>query len=260
MTSVAETDDRGSTPLGPCGSYPDDGPVIKRGRGGAQPGAGRKPGRKPGSRRDRRDASERPLRYFERESWYCIVAFPGEQAEADRAIRRAGFELYAPSMWLPAMRRRRLPDGSIQPARDARIVPLFGRFMFARFSLADPEWHRIKYLDGVQQLLGSAGAPTRPAPIADAEIAQIRALPKMELNDCLYPAGAFKRLARMQDVIPDAELPFEAGELVRILSGAFADFEAVCEWSDTRRVGIRTSIFGREVKTTVARREVAAAA
>lgn len=131
--------------------------------------------------------------------------------------------------------------------------------MFVRFSLAAPDWHRIKELDGVQTVLGSIGSPATPSPIRDDEIAQIRALPHMELNDCFYPDGAFKRLARRQEIIPEAEMPFEVGELLRILSGAFADFEAVCEWSDRHRVKVQTTLFGRSVPTILARRDVVAA-
>lgn len=253
--AAAVTDERGETPLDPCGSYPDGGPEIKRRR----PGGGRKPGRVSGSRRDQREQMLRRPAYLDRENWYCVVAFPGEQAEADKAIRLSGFELFAPSAWLPAVRRKRFADGSIRPARPAQIVPLFGRFMFARFSLADPDWHRIKDLDGVQRLLGSAGAPGIPAPIAETAIAAIRALPQMELNDCFYPDGAFKRLAKQQELSDPETEPFEAGELIRILTGVYAGFEAACEWSDRRRVGFRTSIFGRDVKATADRRDVAAA-
>jgi transcription antitermination factor NusG len=258
-TSGRTDDGNLSTPVAPVTGIPAGPDLIssksrhggpRANSGGARDNSG---GWRSGAGRKRGAAARPPLPTGPR--WYCVVAIRGEQQIADVAIRTcerpdgsSAFDLFAPVAWRPETKARRDASGVIHPARPARLVPLFGRCMFVKMNLSDPDWHRIKDLDGVERIMGAVGAGGTPSAVPDGAIEFIRKLPGMNTNGCVYPGGRFD---------PDFEgEPIEVGVMTRILTGSMADHEGICEWSDTRRVRLGMWILGREVPTTLARRDV----
>jgi hypothetical protein len=103
--------------------------------------------------------------------------------DGDIAIRRGGFEVFAPSLWKPATRPRREINGAVRPGRSERIVPLFQRYLFVRFCRADPTWRGIWRMSGVDAILSST--PEAPIAVPDPAIDAIRSM--VSPNGCLYP-------------------------------------------------------------------------
>lgn len=201
--------------------------------GGARPGAGRP------ARQTVVPAHLDTLR------WYCVRTDHKAENRADIEIRRAGFEVFKPSVWRPAEAMRRDRNGVTRPAKPDRVVPMFPRYLFTRFNVADPSWGQIAHLPGVDRLMGAAGGAGSPGVVSDEAIALLWTL--LEPNGCAYPANH----VHMN--------PFEPGTALRILSGGMEGQEGICEWSDGRRVRLLLHILGRPVPVTLSQRAVSTA-
>jgi transcription antitermination factor NusG len=226
----------------PCLGNPEPETLIKPGRGGYRPGAGRKPRVIPEPVVD------------ETERWYCVRTnwssetpyYPEADLIADIEIRRAGFTVFAPTIWKAPVPTKRDDKGRIIPAIGARVVPLFPRYLFVQFVRSRPDWYCIRRLPGVRMIFGSA--PDRPTPVPDAAIDAIRA--QCAPNGCIYPPDPDKRAPRL-----------EQGSKVRVLTGPMADameqdLLGICEMSDGKRVKVLLQIMGRAVSVTMAQSAV----
>ena len=183
------------------------------------------------------------------ERWYCVrTSFHGE-IRTDLDIRDLGFSVFAPSLWRPPARARRDRNGVLRPARPARLVPLFPRYLFVKFRRDLDHWHSIARLETVDCIFGST--PLRPTPVPDKAIDLIRGL--CAPNDCVYPDN--RRMTEgYAPAIPRA--PIEAGTRTRLMSGPMADLSGICTWSDGKRVRLLLEIMGRPVSVTVAQAAV----
>jgi hypothetical protein len=179
--------------------------------------------------------------------WYCLRTEYEADVEAADSVREAGFEVFAPVVWREPRAARRLSNGAVRPARVAGVGPMFRRYQFARFSLADP-WPMILGLPGVDRILGLSTAS--PSPLPDLVIDLVRGW--CQANDCQYPPN-FNLLE------PDAMLPMVDGVTARLLAGALADRVGISEWSDAKRTRLLLTIMGRELRVTVPRAWVEAA-
>jgi transcription antitermination factor NusG len=177
--------------------------------------------------------------------WFCVRTLPGLHLTADIEIRLAGFEVFNPTMWKAAVPARRGPNGSLRPALPVRIVPLFPRYLMARFHRSVDPWTRIRSLAGVDSILGTD--PRTPAAVPDEAIALIRS--RLMPNDCLYPDNV-----ELRDAGPVVHVA--PGTRARLLEGPLADIAGICQWSDDKRVRLLLSLLGREVVVTVERSAV----
>ena len=203
--------------------------------GGARAGAGRRPA-----------WVAEPLTALERR-WYCVRTGYGAEVAADTSLRLAGFTVFAPSLWKPAIAARRDRNGVLRPARPDRVVPLFPRYLFVQFCRSDLGWRRIRGMTGVDYVFSaSAGSASDPAgvPVAvpDAAIAQIRGL--CSGNDCVYPTGFSLVEGRVVSVVPP-------GTPVRLIAGPMADLSGFCEMSNGKRVRVLLNLMGRAVSVTL---------
>jgi transcriptional antiterminator NusG len=100
-------------------------------------------------------------------------------------------------------------------------------YVLVQMEMDDQSWHLVKSSPRVLGFIG--GTPDKPAPISDTEAAAI--LSRVE-------SGADK---------PKPKTLFEAGEVVRVTDGPFADFNGVVEEVDydKSRVKVAVLIFGR---------------
>ena len=176
--------------------------------------------------------------------WYCVRTGHGAEITADIEIRLAGFTLFAPTVWKPATKPRRLTNGAIQPGKPDRIVPLFPRYLFVRFHRLDDPWRRIRSLRGVEAILSST--PESPIAVPDAAIEAIRG--QCAPNGCIYPL----------DLATKAAAPLAVGTIARLTEGPMADLTGICSWSDGKRVRLLLEIMGRAVLVTVAQSAVVA--
>lgn len=224
---ATDTDDRA-----PCGSFSQNRRVIKLGHGGKRPGAGRKPVAIPERQNEPR--------------WYCVRTLWGQDIRADIQIRLGGFEVFAPTLWKPPVVARRMPNGSMRPARDAVIKPLFPRYLFAKFNVAEPDWRAIRGMPGVDEILSAH--PEAPLPVPESALEAVRSL--CAPNDCVYPPGwSWSHQAPVQT-------PLQAGCRLRVLYGPLADHIGICQISDGKRVQLLLEILSRAVTVKVAQADV----
>ncbi len=91
----------------------------------------------------------------------------------------------------------------------------------------DSAWHLVKDVPKVMGFIG--GTVDRPAPISDKEAENI--------------------LQRIQDGIekPRPKVLYEAGEMVRVIDGPFADFNGVVEEVnyEKNKLTVSVQVFGR---------------
>ena len=126
--------------------------------------------------------------------WYVAQVKPNGFARAEANLKKQGFETFMP------LRRK-----TVRHARQMREVlrPVFPGYIFTRFGAARSDWRKINSTFGVSKLISfEAGKPT---PVPDALMAGLRA--RCDVKQVLQP---------LDDL--------QAGEQVRMLSGAFADF------------------------------------
>lgn len=201
--------------------------------GGPRPNSG---GYRPGAGRPIAPLIEMRPRAGDR--WHVVRTRQGETELADREIRLAGFDVFNASIYRPAVRSRRLPNGAVRPARPARAVLLFARYVIVRFDAADQGWRRLLALDGVERVLSAArfrgdAVDMVPIPVPETSIELLRSM--LSADGCIYPPG--HKGAR-----------FAAGSALEIVDGPLADRAALCEMSDGKRVSLLMWIMGREVR------------
>ena len=100
-------------------------------------------------------------------------------------------------------------------------------YVLVQMEMNDETWHLVKHTDRVLGFIG--GTADKPAPISDKEAATI--------------------LQRVEDGVekPKPKTLFEAGEVVRVIDGPFADFNGVVEEVnyEKSRLQVAVLIFGR---------------
>lgn len=163
--------------------------------------------------------------------WYCVEAERFREAEARDRIEDQGFAAFLPQVLV----MRSVRPGIMQ----ARAVPAFPGYLFARFDVAKDRWRPIVYTRGVKGLFSST--PERPTPVPAAAM------------DLLLAQGFDK------PIVADlrGEL-IKVGTKVRITEGAFLGHEGVCLWEDKKRVGLLFDVLGGGQEVTVPRARVEA--
>jgi len=108
---------------------------------------------------------------------------------------------------------------------------LYPGYVFANLDLDTALWHKIQRLPKVSRFIGEGKNAT---PLSDADIKLI--LDKMENKSA-----------------PKPKIDFEKGEMVRIISGPFANFTAMVEEYDLDhgKLKLNVSIFGRNTPVEI---------
>ena len=127
-------------------------------------------------------------------AWYVAQLKPNGFERAVANLKRQNFETFMP------LRRK-----TVRHARQMRDVlrPVFPGYLFIRFGAARSDWRKINSTFGVSQLISFEKAV--PSVVPDALMAGLQA-----------------RCDKAQVLQPLADL--KAGERVKVLSGAFAEF------------------------------------
>ena len=159
--------------------------------------------------------------------WYVVHAYSGFEKHAKRAleerIKLRGMEDYFGEILVPTEEVVEIKSG--QKRKSER--KFFPGYVLVQMEMNDDTWHLIKETPKVMGFIG--GTPAKPSPITDKEAEGI--------------------LQRMDDSTekPKPKTLFEAGEVVRVTDGPFADFNGVVEEVnyDKSRLQVAVSIFGR---------------
>ncbi|MDX1902027.1 MAG: transcription termination/antitermination protein NusG [Gammaproteobacteria bacterium] len=159
--------------------------------------------------------------------WYVIHAYSGFENFVKQALReriqREGFEDKFGEILVPTEEVIELKAG--QKRKSER--KFFPGYVLVEMEMNEKTWHLVRSVPKVLGFIG--GTSDKPAPITPKEADNI--------------------LQRMQDSSekPKPKVLFEAGEVVRVVDGPFADFNGVVEEVnyEKNRLRVAVLIFGR---------------
>ncbi|MCG3723753.1 transcription termination/antitermination protein NusG [Vibrio cincinnatiensis] len=159
--------------------------------------------------------------------WYVVQAFSGFEGRVAQSLREHikmhGMEEHFGEVLVPTEEVVEMRAG--QRRKSER--KFFPGYVLVQMIMNDESWHLVRSVPRVMGFIG--GTSDRPAPITDKEADAI-------LN----------RLEKASES-PRPKTMFEAGEVVRVNEGPFADFNGTVEEVDydKSRLKVSVSIFGR---------------
>ena len=163
--------------------------------------------------------------------WYVVHAYSGFEKYVKRALEervklRSMEELFG-EILVPTEEVVEIKGG--QKRKSER--KFFPGYVLVQMEMCDDSWHLIKETPKVMGFIGEDPKnPGRVSPITQKEADAI--------------------LRRMDDAVekPKPKTLFEAGEVVRVNDGPFADFNGIIEEInlDQSKVTVLVNIFGRE--------------
>ncbi|MGC9423971.1 MULTISPECIES: transcription termination/antitermination protein NusG [Vibrio] len=159
--------------------------------------------------------------------WYVVQAFSGFEGRVAQSLREHikmhGMEEHFGEVLVPTEEVVEMRAG--QRRKSER--KFFPGYVLVQMIMNDESWHLVRSVPRVMGFIG--GTSDRPAPITDKEADAI-------LN----------RLEKASES-PRPKTMFEAGEVVRVTEGPFADFNGTVEEVDyeKNRLKVSVSIFGR---------------
>ena len=160
-------------------------------------------------------------------SWYVVHAYSGYEKQVMRSLIEQvsfkGLEDKFGDILVPTEEVVEMRDGKKRKS-ERKFYP---GYVLVQMDMDDEAWHLVKSTPRVLGFIG--GTADKPIPITDKEAQTI--LQRIE-------TGAEK---------PRPKTLFEAGEVVRVIDGPFADFNGVVEEVDydKSRVKVAVLIFGR---------------
>ena len=174
----------------------------------------------------------------EKMRWYVVHAYSGYekrvQAGLLEAIERHGVEDLFGDILVPTEEVVEIRDGKKRKS-ERKFYP---GYVLVNMVMNDETWHMVKSTPRVLGFIG--GTADKPAPITQREADDI--LSRVE-------SGVDK---------PRPKTMFEAGEMVRVNDGPFADFNGVVEEVDYEksRLKVAVLIFGRSTPVELEFRQV----
>jgi len=159
--------------------------------------------------------------------WYVVHAYSGYENYVVQAlqerIRLEGVEEKFAEIIVPTEEVVEMRSGQ----RRKSIRKFFPGYVLVKMEMDETTWHLVRKTPKVLGFIG--GTSDKPAPITEKEANAI--------------------LTRMQEGIdkPRPKILFEAGEVVRVTEGPFADFNGVVEEVNYEKSRLRVAvlIFGR---------------
>ena len=159
--------------------------------------------------------------------WYVVHAYSGMEKSVSRALQeridRAGMQASFGKILVPTEEVIEVKNGQ-KAISERRFFP---GYVLVEMDMTDDTWHLVKNTSKVTGFIG--GKTNRPTPISEREVQKI--------------------LAQMQEGVekPRPKVLFEAGEMVRVKDGPFADFNGNVEEVNYEKSKLRVSvtIFGR---------------
>ncbi len=164
---------------------------------------------------------------LQKKRWYVVQAFSGFEGRVAQSLREHikmhNMEELFGDVLVPTEEVVEMRAG--QRRKSER--KFFPGYVLVQMIMNDESWHLVRSIPRVMGFIG--GTSDRPAPITDKEADAI-------LN----------RLEKASES-PRPKTMFEAGEVVRVNDGPFADFNGTVEEVDYEksRIKVSVSIFGR---------------
>lgn len=185
------------------------------------------------------DAEGKPKR-APRKRWYIVHTYSGHENKV-----KVNLERRIESMNMAdKIFRVEVPQKSVTKIKDNRRYEreerVFPGYVLVEMIMDDDSWYVVRHTPGVTKFVGSQ---KRPIPAKDVEIRRILMREQQ--------AGG-------RPVAAKIEIDLKVGEIVKIISGPFADFEgSVTEISpEKERIKASVIIFGRETPVELAFNQV----
>jgi len=175
-----------------------------------------------------------------RRRWYIVHTYSGHENKVkvnlERRIESMGMGDKIFRVEVPQKSVSKIKDGK-RTEREERVFP---GYVLVEMIMDDDSWYVVRHTPGVTKFVGSQ---KKPIPARDAEIKRI-----LLRNQ---PTAAGHRPVKV-------EIDLKVGEIVRITSGPFTDFEGtVTEVNpEKERLKASVSIFGRETPVELAFNQV----
>ncbi len=172
-----------------------------------------------------------------RRRWYIIHTYSGHENKVKINLER---RIESMNMG-DKIFRVEVPNKSVTKIKDGKRTEkeerVFPGYVLVEMLMEDDSWYVVRHTPGVTKFVGSQ---KKPIPAKDAEIKRI--LMK----------------SQPQATVAKIEIDLKVGEVVKIISGPFADFEGtVTEVSpEKERLKASVSIFGRETPVELAFNQV----
>jgi transcriptional antiterminator NusG len=159
--------------------------------------------------------------------WYVVHAYSGFEKSVMRALKerieRAGMQDQFGEILVPVEEVVEMKGGQKRTSERK----FFPGYVLVQMEMNDASWHLVKSTAKVTGFVG--GTANKPAPISEREVQSI--------------------MDQMQEGVekPRPKITFEAGELVRVTEGPFADFNGSVEEVnyDKSKLRVSVTIFGR---------------
>lgn len=159
--------------------------------------------------------------------WYVVQAFSGYEQRVQKTLIEHvsihGMEDLFEEILVPTEEVVSMKSGK----KTKSTRKFFPGYVLVKMVMNEDSWHLVKNVPRVMGFIG--GTSDRPAPISSKEAERI-----------------FQRLEDSADS-PKPSTLFEPGEIVRVIDGPFADFNATVEEVDYEKSRVKVSvlIFGR---------------
>lgn len=159
--------------------------------------------------------------------WYVVHAYSGFEKSVQRAlverITRGGVQDRFGRILVPVEEVIEMKGGQ----KSITERKFFPGYVLVEMEMSDETWHLVKSTPKVTGFVG--GSANRPTPISEKEVEKI--------------------MQQMQEGVdkPRPKVLFEAGEVVRVKEGPFADFHGSVEDVNYEKSKLRVAvtIFGR---------------
>ena len=183
---------------------------------------------------------DRPLKRPPKRRWYIVHTYSGHENKVKVNLERRiesmsmGDKIFR--VEVPQKSVTKIKDGK-RTEREERIFP---GYVLVEMIMDDDSWYVVRHTPGVTKFVGSQ---KKPIPAKDSEIKRILLRAQ--------PAAGGPAATKI-------EIDLKVGEVVKITSGPFADFEGtVTEVSpEKERLKASVSIFGRETPVELAFNQV----
>lgn len=159
--------------------------------------------------------------------WYVVHTYSGYENRAKKSLEERVRQLHLESQFgevlIPTENVVELSKGGQKKTTRRKFFP---GYVLVRMILNDDTWHLVK---GTPKITGFVGGTTQPPAVPEVEVKRLT----QQIDE-----GTFKPKPRVQ---------FEEGETVRVIEGAFANFNGLVDAvnADKAKVRVLVSIFGR---------------
>lgn len=163
--------------------------------------------------------------------WYAIQTYAGSEMAVKRAVENLvkdhGIEEKLAQILVPTEDVIEIKNGK-QKINERCLYP---GYVFANLELDTSLWHMIQSLPKVSRFIGEAKKPT---PLSEKDVNQI--IEKANKKEA-----------------PKPKISFEQGEIVRVIEGPFANFNATVEEYNMLqgKLKLNVSIFGRNTPVEI---------